>query len=453
MDRRKRRTRSRAVAVFAVVCAVTAVVPAAASAQGNLVDELLKGLLGGSDGGQTGGADQPDSRAGSPPNYTPPLHGSNPHGQGTVGAVDITPDNTLPQPSDPPPEDITIGDSRGEQNADGTYHGRVYLLHANILGLINTDGILPPVETNEGETATSPLAGLQAVIDSLVCPPLMSPAGCVELAAINSTTSSTGSQNSFELVGTDISLDPGGVNIANVQSSTASSSGDINETSTCQTSTGESNVEDADVGLLVLPVISADALQSSSTSTACNDGTQQNQSNNSTVVALQGGGLPLPAAGCADGTPDTNFTALIPLIGTVCNADDSNNGQTTAPYGVREALTVFALSVLPGGDSLLKVTTSGAESHAVAPAAATSPTTPTTPTTPGNPGGNGNPGNGPGDGPTGGPTTSVAQAGDGGELAFTGASLLWLGLIGGLLMFGGLALARASTKRHSRATA
>lgn len=455
MERRRWLSRTKIASVVAVVLGATVVLPAAAFGQQNPVDDLLKGvngILGGGAGG--GGGGQVTPQAGSPPTYTPPLHGSNPHGQGTVGTVDITPNNDLPQPSDPPPEDISIGDARGEEN-NGTYRGRVYLVHANILGIINTDGILPPVVTNEGETNAPPLAPLQTIIDNSVCPPLTSPAGCVTLLPINSSTTSTGSQNSFGVASTNLTP----AQIVSVQTDTASSSGNISETSTCQTATGTSNVEDADVGLTAVPgapVISADALQGSSTSTACNDGSQS-QSNSSTVVALQGGGLPLPAAGCANGTPNTNFTALVPLIGLVCNADDSNNGQTSNPYGVREALTVFALSVLPGGDPLLKVTTAGPESHAVAPAAATPPTT-TPPTTPGA----GNPGGGPGDGgpgnpggpggPPGGPTTTVAQAG-GGELAFTGANLVWLGLIGGMLIVGGVGLARATTRRHSRAAA
>jgi hypothetical protein len=46
----------------------------------------------------------------------------------------------------------------------------------------------------------------------------------------------------------------------------------------------------------------------------------------------------------------------------------------------------------------------------------------------------------------------VAQPG-GGELAFTGANMLVLGLLGFALIAGGLGLARASTRRHQRAAA
>src|SRR5689334_5939243 len=106
-QRRKqlRRRRRRTVTVVAVaVMAFVVSIPALASA--NPVDDLLHNLgLGGNSGsGSTGSTDSgggtatPD--AGSPPNYTPPLHGTNPHGQGTVGVVDITPSGDTPLSGD-----------------------------------------------------------------------------------------------------------------------------------------------------------------------------------------------------------------------------------------------------------------------------------------------------------------------------------------------------------------
>jgi hypothetical protein len=427
---------TKAVVVFAALFAASTLLPAAASAQGNLVDDLLGGVL--SEGGSGG---SPDPRAGAPPNYTPPLHGSNPHGQGSVAVIDLTPSNTLPLPGDPAAgdEEVTVGDSRGEDN--GTYHGRVYLLHAKVLGF-DSSTVLPPMETNEGESETGFVPGLQTVLDAICTgvPPagLGQAAGCVTLASANSSTTPSGSQNSFSLASTNLNI--GGVGLT---TDTASSSGSISDNGTCQTANGSSGVEDASVGLPGLPAITASALQGSSTSQACNNGTQS-QSNSSSVLTIMGTGLGLPATGCANGTPDTNFTPLAPLIGIVCNADDSNSGQAGAPYGVREALTVFALVI--AGDPLLKVTTAGPESRAVAP--------PATPAGPGAPGADDQPGGGPGGeedrGGPGGPAATTAQAG--GELAFTGANLLVLALIGGALMVGGVMLARASARGHSRAT-
>ncbi len=434
---------------FAMVLAVTAFVPAMASAQGNLVDDLLKGLLGG--GGNGDGAATPN--AGVPPNYTPPLHGTDPHGQGTVGVVDLTPSNTAPLPGTPgaADEDVVIGDADGGQE-NGAYHGRVSLLHLNVLGLIN-ESVLP-VETVPGETKNGPLQPLQDAVDDICTnPALAQAAGCIELLPISSSTSNSGSQNTFGIAGTD--LDVAGV--AGLDTGIAQSSGSISETGGCQTSNGSSNVANANIGVTGVPGgISADALGASSTSTACSDGSTS-QTNSSNVVDLQalnlpvGSVVPIPA-GCQDGTPNTE-TGLAPLLGILCNATDSNGGQNNAPYGVREALTVFALAL--AGNPLAKATLAGPESHAVAPTTPGGPG-PEDPTAggPGGPGenGNGNPG-GPGDGDDepGGPATTTAQPGDG-ELAFTGANLAVLALMGGSLVLGGIAIATSSA-RHRRAAA
>lgn len=448
MERRRRTTSTKAVATIAIALGISVAVPAMASAQ-NAVDDLLKGvngLIGGGAGG--GGGGQVVPQAGTPPNYTPPLHGSNPHGQGSVATADLAPSDALPLPGDidSTGEEVTVGDSRGEE-VNGTYQGRVTLLDENILNIINIG-----IETTEGETET--LAPLQPALD-VICGVAMQGPGCATVLNMQSSSSATGSQNSFSAASTNLSIPlPPPLGPVGINTGIATTTGNISEDGTCQTADGSSNVASANLGIPgVVGNVTADALQGTSTSQACNNGSQS-QSNSSTVLNLQGAGLGVPVAGCADGTPNSSFD-LAGLVSTVCNADDSNNGQTSNPYGVREALTVFVLPVL--GVPLLKVTTAGPESHAVAPAAATPPTTP--PTTP--PGG-GNPGGGPGDGgpgnpggpggPSGGPTTTVAQAG-GGELAFTGANLVWLGLIGGMLLVGGLGLARASTRRHSRAPA
>src|SRR5687767_522385 len=58
------------------------------------VNHTTGGVLGGSGGGGGGATPQPAPApaAGVPPSYTPPLHGDNPHGEGTVGVVDLTPE-------------------------------------------------------------------------------------------------------------------------------------------------------------------------------------------------------------------------------------------------------------------------------------------------------------------------------------------------------------------------
>src|SRR4051812_34117492 len=142
-QRRKKLQRRRRATVTIVSVAVMAMavgVPtlAAADPVGDLLNNVTTSLgIGGNAGGSGGGGGgtaTPD--AGAPPGtYTPPLHGSNPHGQGTVGTVDLAPSDQNPLSGDPNQsgEEVTVGDTRGEQNSDGTYHGRTTL--ANVLGI------------------------------------------------------------------------------------------------------------------------------------------------------------------------------------------------------------------------------------------------------------------------------------------------------------------------------
>jgi hypothetical protein len=437
----RRRRRATVVAAFAAVLTMVVGVPALASA--NQVSDLLNGLgLGNSAGGAAGSSGAgstsapADTRAGVPPTYTPPLHGTNPHGQGTDAVVDLTPGSTNPYSGDPSDsgEEVVVGDSRGEQGTSG-YQGKVTLL--SLFGNPIIQVTSKPGESNDG-----PLQPLQDGLDR-VCD-ASSGQVCLTLLGMHSSTTSNSSTNSFEAIGAHIG-GPGAIN-----ADVLTSDGDISDDGTCQTANGDSSVADANVGPLT-----ANAVQGSSTSTACNTGSQS-VDQSSTVINLAGTGIPLPAAGCDNGTPNTNFDALSPLLATVCNADDTNGSQTGAPYGVREALDVFAL--ITGDSSLLKVAAAGPESHAAAPAASTPP-----PTTPGggggtkgaggkggNKGGNGaggNGGNGGADGAGNGSAAGAAAAGNG-QLAFTGADLLALGLIGGSLILGGLVLTTTAGRRH-----
>ena len=144
----------------------------------------------------------------------------------------------------------------------------------------------------------------------------------------------------------------------------ATSTGNASEDANCQSTSGSSGVANARVGA----GIQANAVNSSSSSRSCRDGTG-NQTNSSRVVGLNGAAVPVPAPGCGTGAADT-LTGLPPLAPIVCNSDDVNGvGETLVQaaqrYGVREGLTVFALEV--GGTALTKATTAASESRSEAP--------------------------------------------------------------------------------------
>jgi hypothetical protein len=447
-QRRKKlhkRRRAALVVASAAVLALAIAIPTLASASGvsNLLGQAGAGSGGASGGsGGSAGTTNVDPKAGVPPTYTPPLHGTNPHGQGTDAVVDIQPSSTNPYAGDPtsnPPgtgEEVIVGDSRGEQGASG-YNGKVTLLYLFGSPVVQ-------VTSNPGETKEGPLDPIQTQLLDAICTNSNGQA-CITLLKMHSATTGSGSENAFELLGVHL----GGAQGLNAD--VLQSDGNISDDGTCQTSQGDSNVAKVSAG--GNPVL--DALQGNSTSQACSGGASSTQQD-STVLKLGGNGLPIPASGCDNGTPNTNFVSLAPLLATVCNAEDVNGSQTSAPYGVREALAAFAL--ISGDSSLLKVTGSANESHAVAPGG-------TTPGTPGGnggtagaggKGGNGNGGNGGNAGANGGGAgagnggaANQAAAGNG-SLAFTGADLFVLGLVGGALILGGLALTTMAGRSHRR---
>ena len=415
------------------------------------VNDTLNQVNGALGGGGAAPAPTPTPAAGVPPTYTPPLHGTNPHGQGTVGVVDLSPEDFEPLPYDPDggSEDSVIGRSRGEQNDDGTYHGHITLVSTFLTGeLIGCD-------TNEGEQCTGPLGALNEQTCDLNGGGAPGSFNLCVLA-MNSQTDADGSTNGFAATRVNLGGETG------ITAEAAESNGNISDDGECQTAHGDSTVLGANVG----GALTATALESSSDSEACNDGTETVEQD-SRVVNLNDNGLPVPEAGCADGTPDSNFDPLLPLLGAVCNADDVNNGQTSDPYGVREALSLFVLDL--GGVPLVKTTTAAAESHAVAPGEeCPDPTNPDCPpppcpdpanpdcppepecpdpdnpdcpdgpdcpdvTNPDCPDGPGGPS---GDGP------------DDDSLPFTGADMATLALVGLGIMGGGLALMAASDRRR-----
>jgi len=383
----------------------------------------------------------------------PPLHGTNPHGQGTNAVIDIQPDDTNPYSGDPssdandPPngEDIIVGDSRGEQGASG-YDGAVTLLW--LFG-----NPIVQVTSNPGETHEGPLDPIQTQLLDQICQG-SNGAACITLLRMHSSTDGSGSTNAFELLGVHLGNGPNGDEGLNLD--VLKSDGNITQDgSGCQTASGDAT--GVKLGAGGNPVV--DALESNSSSN-CGGSVQQSDQ----FLALGGNGIPLFAAGCADGSDPANdnavFDDLSPLLAQVCNASDVNNGQTDAPYGVREAVALFVL--ISGDSSLLKVTGGAAESHVVASGGngggpGGPPTTGTQGTkgaggkgggNGGNAGGNGGNGGGAGAG-NGAAGAAASNAGAGnGNLAFTGADLLVLGLIGGALILGGLALTTMAGRGH-----
>jgi hypothetical protein len=309
-----------------------------------------------------------------PAETKPPLHGTNPHGQGTAAVVDLAPNSARPftvdETGSADDEDIVVGRSRGEQRADGTYHG-----HVTVAALFGNE-IIAGADTEAGDAPVD-----QAIADSLLDGLCTATTICIDVARVRSNTSTTGSFNSFTLAGlalggaVPIPGVPAGV--PSLRLGAAESVGNIVSDGTCQTANGASQVVDLAAGTAV-----AEVAESSSQSRAC-QGSAPTQTNTSRVVELGGAGVPLPAAGCADGTPDT-VTGLPLLLPVICNADDASSttpagNQASAPYGVRNALDVYVLAV-PGVSALAQVSTAQSESRAVAPGTVTTPTT-TTPTT------------------------------------------------------------------------
>ena len=67
-----------------------------------------------------------------------------------IEIVDLTPGE----------EDVIVGESSGEQDSSGDYHGRVIPVSALGLGIA-------VVETDEGESASSPLTPVNDLLDEI----------------------------------------------------------------------------------------------------------------------------------------------------------------------------------------------------------------------------------------------------------------------------------------------
>jgi hypothetical protein len=408
----------------------------------NSVHQTVKsvnGLLAGEGGASPAPAPAPAPLA-EGGTTEPGITGTNPHGQGEV--LDVTADI-------PVVEDVlgtvVVGQSRGEQDANGDYHGNVTVLSISGLGV---DFSFP---TDEGQTETSPLDPLnQNVFDGLCAATTV----CLGLLDFSSSTDDNGSQNNFSVLSANVADDV-------VDAGVIESEGNISDDGTCQTANGSSNAADASV----LGQIQADALQSESESEACNDGSAPTTDADSQVLNLEPVGDLATVLGCDGTTVDDPFSlnvVVLELIEGVCNGDDTNGSQTSIPYNVRRAL---GLGLLPDLTEQLGIAVladaATSESHAVAPedeAACPDPSNPDCPTdecpdasNPDCPDNTGDdcpdadnpdcPDSGVSSGGPGGPGGPSADTpDDDNSLPFTGADLGALGAIGLGVMALGLAL-------------
>ena len=267
-----------------------------------------------------------------------------PHAQGGVAVVDLNPSNERPLGSKPDGtdsgEDAIVGRARGEK-VGGAYHG-----HITILTLLGQE--VAGVDTAPGETKNGPLQPIQAGILDPLCTNTAQQV-CLSVLTANSTTNAAGSDNDFAVARASVL----GLGVG-----AAESHGTIGEDANCQTSTGASRVANvtAPGGGAVANVSDATTMSKS-----CRDAAQNQVTNTSHVIGLGGAQVPIPAAGCADGTADTvsGIPAVLPIV---CNAED-----VAGAAAVREALDVFVLQV--GSTSLTKATTASSEAISEAPPA------------------------------------------------------------------------------------
>jgi hypothetical protein len=298
--------------------------------------------------------------------YTPPVHGTNPYGEGTPLAV-----TTEPRPApdgancDAPSSDevAVIGRSCGQQGSGGSYSGHVTGAAIGGHELIG-ESSGPSGSTTTG--ALAPVAGpaLPAVNGALqkICTS-SNQSLCLVVLGMSSTSTASGSTNSFQGASAQVGGGSG------LSASVLTSSGSISQSGGCQTATGRSRA--AGVSAAGQPV--ADVAQSQDSSTACGDPAQDSQSHRSQVVGGALGSALSPAAGavpgwagCAQGAPNTSLGLnLPPQAGAViCNATDSDGSQAAAPYGTAEALAVIVLNSVG-----VHVATSESAAHAPAPTA------------------------------------------------------------------------------------
>ncbi len=234
MSGRSNRSRNLGLVALWGVLALLAVLAIPATSGAGLIGETVDGAADAVDPGSPAPEAEPtgsvgpttevsgdsapaEPSAGQPPNYQPPLHGSGPHGMGDVAIVDLSPTQDVPVSSDPSGvesgEDVVVGRSRGERSG-GAYHGHVTIASVAPLGLELA------VDTNEGESQTGPLDAIQTGILDALCDGTGNQI-CLEVLRADSTTTSTGSTNSFAVANAQI----GGAN--GIGATAAESNGNI----------------------------------------------------------------------------------------------------------------------------------------------------------------------------------------------------------------------------------
>ena len=232
------------------------------------VGDVLKGL-------GVGGGPAPAAGVPGGSGYHPPLHGDNPHGQGTAASADFFPSNTLPLGGDTDSstdgdegEDIVLGRSRGEQNSDGSYHGKV-----TILSLFGTD-VIPSVETGPNEEESGEFGPIEDLLEA-ICEGSGGEL-CIAVLEADSKTTDSGSENSFNF----FNLNAGGEEGLHV--SALSSNGNIQEDSNCQTAHGDSSV--VDVAGQGQPIVTLG--DSETDSKACNNAPSSQENDSSFFILL-----------------------------------------------------------------------------------------------------------------------------------------------------------------------
>lgn len=392
---RKRAGIASAVAALVIVGAM----PTAAS--GDVVGDVLNGVgLGEALG--TGGQQGAGNTSGSPA----------PHAQGTVAQVDVEAPEGVDDGGLLDGEEVVVGRSSAQQNADGSYEGgvtQVGVLDQTILG----------IDTDEGETILARFVPVKDLLDS-VCEGSGNSI-CLTLLAAESATDGSGSSSSHAIATADIGQDD-----QRIQAGVGQSAAALRDDGTCQTASASSSVASANV----LGEIDGTVLDSNTASASCPGAASQ--TGDSTVLEVNENTLPLPGD-CSEGV-NSGF-GVLSLVEVACNSQDgSGSSGSNSAIGV-DAIGEDALAGTPLADA-----TSGLplpRALAGVPVTATSAQAPGGPDIPGGPGDDptagspdapGAPG-GPGtDGP--GDDTSLVSnpVGDDpvpadGKLAFTGLEL------------------------------
>ena len=172
-----------------------------------------------------------------------------------------------------------VGRARGEQIANGTYHG-----HITIAALLGNE--ILGVDTTPGETEAGPLDPVQEGLLTPLCN-ATSQGICLDGADRRLGHHRQGLHQHV------LGRERGHRRPDGPQRGRCGLQRQHRETTDCQAAHGDSNVADATVG--GAPGLHADAIEANSTSRKCKDGTQT-QTNTSKVVNLQNAGLAGTAA-------------------------------------------------------------------------------------------------------------------------------------------------------------